>query len=181
MTLVAFWIDVRARKDSKDYAFWLYLFGVLTFWGGLSLLNSGSTLGKFLYLCINIAMIFIGAVLGRRVFAVFGGIGVAMYMSLSAAADAIAKGELKARALAEGELARIAATDAGIEAWAYLDPARVRAEADRCDAGMERVDRCTASASASRTSSRRPTSRRRWARRSTPDIALGRTPSVCED
>ena len=80
MTLVAFWIDVRARKDSKDYAFWLYLFGVLTFWGGLSLLNSGSALVKFLYLCINIAMIFIGAVLGRRVFAVFGGIGVAMYL-----------------------------------------------------------------------------------------------------
>lgn len=80
MTLVAFWIDVRSRKENKDYAFWLYLFGVLTFWGGLSLLDSGSALGKFLYLCINVAMIFIGAVLGRRVFAVFGGIGVAIYL-----------------------------------------------------------------------------------------------------
>jgi hypothetical protein len=27
MTLLAFWVDIRARKD-KDYAFWLYLFGV---------------------------------------------------------------------------------------------------------------------------------------------------------
>jgi len=79
MTLFAFWVDLRARKD-KDYAFWLYLFGVLTFWGGLSLLDSGSAFGKFLYLCINVAMIFIGAVLGRRVFAVAGGIGVAIYL-----------------------------------------------------------------------------------------------------
>ena len=79
MTLLAFWVDIRARKD-KDYAFWLYLFGVLTFWGGLSSLDSDSEVGKFLYLCINVAMIFTGAVLGRRVFAVFGGIGVAMYL-----------------------------------------------------------------------------------------------------
>ena len=33
MVLLAFWVDVRSRH-SKDYAFWLYLFGVLTFWGG---------------------------------------------------------------------------------------------------------------------------------------------------
>lgn len=79
MTLLAFWVDIRARKD-KDYAFWLYLFGVLTFWGGLSSLNSDSEVGKFFYCCINVAMIIIGAVLGRRVFAVFGGIGVAMYL-----------------------------------------------------------------------------------------------------
>jgi Asp-tRNA(Asn)/Glu-tRNA(Gln) amidotransferase A subunit family amidase len=55
-------------------------------------------------------------------------------MSLSAAADAIARGELTARALAEAELARVQATDDRIEAWAHLEPARVRAEADRCDA-----------------------------------------------
>jgi hypothetical protein len=79
MTLLAFWVDIRARKD-KDYAFWLYLFGVLAFWGGLSSLNSDSELGKFFYLCINVGMIFTGAVLGRRVFAVFGGIGIAMYL-----------------------------------------------------------------------------------------------------
>ena len=54
-------------------------------------------------------------------------------ISLSQAADAIARGELTARALAEAELARVEATDASIEAWAHLDPGRVRAEADRCD------------------------------------------------
>jgi hypothetical protein len=79
MMLVAFWVDLRSRF-SRDYAFWLYLFGVLTFWGGLSLMNSGSEWGKLAYCGINVAMILVGAVLGRRVFAVFGGLGVAGYL-----------------------------------------------------------------------------------------------------
>ncbi len=79
MTLVAFWVDLRSRF-SRDYAFWLYLFGVLTFWGGLSLIGSGSEWGKLGYCGVNVAMILIGAVLGRRVFAVFGGLGVAGYL-----------------------------------------------------------------------------------------------------
>jgi len=79
MVLLAFWVDLRSRF-SRDYAFWLYLFGVLTFWGGLSLMSSGSEWGKLGYCGINVAMILIGAVLGRRVFAVFGGLGVAGYL-----------------------------------------------------------------------------------------------------
>jgi hypothetical protein len=79
MTLLAFWVDLRSRF-SRDYAFWLYLFGVLTFWGGLSLMDSGSEWGKLAYCGINVAMILVGAVLGRRVFAVFGGLGVAGYL-----------------------------------------------------------------------------------------------------
>jgi hypothetical protein len=77
--LLAFWVDVRSRA-SQDYAFWLYLFGVITFWGGLSLMRSGSELGKVLYCAINVGMVLAGAVLGRRVFAVFGGLGVAGYL-----------------------------------------------------------------------------------------------------
>jgi hypothetical protein len=79
MTLLAFWVDVRSRA-SRDYAFWLYLFGVLTFWGGLTSMNSDSELGKVAYCGVNVLMILIGAVLGRRVFAVFGGLGVALYL-----------------------------------------------------------------------------------------------------
>jgi hypothetical protein len=67
-------------RFSRDYAFWLYLFGVLTFWSGLSLMDSGSEWGKLIYCGINVAMILVGAVLGRRVFAVFGGLGVAGYL-----------------------------------------------------------------------------------------------------
>jgi hypothetical protein len=79
MVLFAFQVDVRSRSE-KDFAFWLYLFGVLTFWSGLSLLRSDSELGKFLYLCINLGLIAVGGVLSRRVFAVFGGLGVAGYL-----------------------------------------------------------------------------------------------------
>jgi len=69
--------------------------------------------------------------------------------TLTAAADAIAQGRLTAAALAEAQLARVAATDGAIDAWAHLDPAQVRAEAARRD-GAPRAGRgrCTASASA---------------------------------
>jgi hypothetical protein len=79
MTLIAFWVDWRSLR-SKDFAFWLYVFGVLTFWGGLTSMDSNSELGKFLYGCINLLLIALGAALSRRVFAVFGGIGVALYL-----------------------------------------------------------------------------------------------------
>ncbi|WMW81316.1 DUF2157 domain-containing protein [Undibacterium cyanobacteriorum] len=79
MLMVALIVDLR-DKQSKDYAFWIYLFGVLAFWGGLSSMNSGSELGKLIYCLINLGMIALGAVLARRVFAVFGGLGVAGYV-----------------------------------------------------------------------------------------------------
>lgn len=75
----AFFVDIRTRYD-RDFAFWFYLFGVMAFWGGLSSMESGSELSKFFYLCINLGMIAVGAALSRRVFAVFGGLGVAMYL-----------------------------------------------------------------------------------------------------
>ena len=79
LLLVAFWIDVRARF-TRDYSFWLYLFGLLTFWCGLSSLQSASLAGKLVYLAINVALIGISAVLTRRTFAVFGALGVALVL-----------------------------------------------------------------------------------------------------
>ena len=75
---LAFWVDLRSRHG-LDFAFWLYLAGVLSFWGGLSLMTSDSEWSKAGYAAINLGMIAIGAVLSRRVFAVFGGLGVAGY------------------------------------------------------------------------------------------------------
>ena len=80
MTALAFWVDVRNRSG-KDFAFWLYLFGVLTFWGGLSLMDSGSEWGKLMYGMINVLLIGIGALLSRRVFVVFGALGLFGYLS----------------------------------------------------------------------------------------------------
>ncbi|HEY9018688.1 DUF2157 domain-containing protein [Thiomicrospira sp.] len=79
MLVLAFWVDIQTRQQ-KDYAYWLYLFGVVTFWGALSFMNSDSELSKFIYLCINLLMIVVGAILSRRVFAVFGGLGAAGYL-----------------------------------------------------------------------------------------------------
>lgn len=79
MVLLAFWVDVRTRH-AKDYPFWLYLFGVLAFWCGLSLMQSDSELNKFIYLCVNLLMVVVGSILSRRVFAVFGGLGSAGYV-----------------------------------------------------------------------------------------------------
>ncbi len=79
MVLLAFWVDLRARH-SADYAFWLYLFGVMAFWFGLTAQDSDSELSKFLYFCINLLMIGIGVVIVRRVFVVFGAFGCCFYL-----------------------------------------------------------------------------------------------------
>jgi Asp-tRNA(Asn)/Glu-tRNA(Gln) amidotransferase A subunit family amidase len=54
-------------------------------------------------------------------------------LSLTVAAAALAEQRFSARALADAELACIDATDSQIDAWATLDRAHVRSEADRCD------------------------------------------------
>ncbi len=79
MTLLALWVDIRSG-DSGDYAFWLYLFGVMAFWGGMTSQHSDSELSKFIYCCINLLMIGVGVVLVRRVFVIFGALGVSIYL-----------------------------------------------------------------------------------------------------
>lgn len=79
MTGMAFWVDIRSRNKA-DYAFWLYIFGVIAFWCGLSMQHSDSELSKFIYLCINIIMIPVGVLLIRRVFVIFGALGSCSYL-----------------------------------------------------------------------------------------------------
>ncbi len=79
MIFFAFWVDIRSIK-SGDYAFWLYLFGVIAFWGGLTSQHSDSEISKFIYCCINLVLIGAGAVIIRRVFVIFGAIGCSIYL-----------------------------------------------------------------------------------------------------
>ncbi len=79
MLVLAVRVDLRSR-DGRDFGFWLHLFGVLAFWGGLSAMKSSSEIGRFVYFLINLAMIASAAALSRRVYAVFGGLGVAIYV-----------------------------------------------------------------------------------------------------
>ncbi|WP_211824131.1 DUF2157 domain-containing protein [Kistimonas asteriae] len=79
MVLVALWVDMRIRQTA-DYAFWLYLFGIMAFWVGMTLQDSNSEIGKFLYCCINLVLMVVGVTLIRRVFVVFGALGVSLYL-----------------------------------------------------------------------------------------------------
>jgi len=76
---LAFWVDIRSRNKA-DYAFWIYIFGVMAFWCGMSLQDSNSELSKFIYFAINLLMIAIGVLLIRRVFVVFGALGSCGYV-----------------------------------------------------------------------------------------------------
>ena len=84
---LAFWVDARSRSrdpsapgSRRDYAFWLYLLGMLTFWCALSFRTSDSELSKLLYALLNLGFVLLGAVLSRRVFTVCGAFGVAGYL-----------------------------------------------------------------------------------------------------
>lgn len=77
MMALAFWID---RKTKEDFAFWLYLFGLITFWGGLSLMDSQHELGKFFYFLVNLFLMALSVYLRRVMFVVFGGLGAIAYL-----------------------------------------------------------------------------------------------------
>jgi hypothetical protein len=76
---VATWIyELRPRK--ADFAFWLHLVAAVTFWGGLTFQSSGSEFGKLLYCLINIGLVGVALFTTRRIYAVFGVIGVMVYL-----------------------------------------------------------------------------------------------------
>jgi hypothetical protein len=68
------------RRTREDYAFWGYLFGVAAFWCGLTWADSSNELGKFAYCMINVGLMAISVLLQRRVFIVFGAMGVMSYI-----------------------------------------------------------------------------------------------------
>lgn len=79
MLVGAYVADLRGK--SGDFAFWGYLFGLMTFWGGLSAVESKSEFGRFIYCLINVFLIFCSLALRRRVFIVFGALGLFGYLS----------------------------------------------------------------------------------------------------
>jgi len=68
------------RRTREDFAFWGYIFGLLAFWGGLTLMDSTSELARLAYCGINVVLLLAAILLERRVFLVFGGLGVALYI-----------------------------------------------------------------------------------------------------
>ena len=70
----------RGAPMTEDFASWCYLFGLLAFWGGLTALDSGSELKRFVYLLINLGLIGLAVKIKRTAFLVFGAIGVYVYL-----------------------------------------------------------------------------------------------------
>jgi len=69
------------KKKKRDYAFWSYLFGAFSFWGGLTGLVWGKGEGGlFVYLIINLLMMLFSIVLRRNVLMVFGAFGIFAYL-----------------------------------------------------------------------------------------------------
>ena len=78
MLLTTYWLE---GKSELDFSFWGYLFGWLAFTGGLTLMESHSEWSKIDYLLIHIALVGISLFLKRKVFVVFGAIGIFGYLS----------------------------------------------------------------------------------------------------
>jgi len=70
----------RGAPMTEDFAFWCYLFGLMAFWGGLTAMDSGSELKRFVYLLINLGLIGLAVKIKRTAFLVFGAIGVYVYL-----------------------------------------------------------------------------------------------------
>jgi hypothetical protein len=77
--LVAWFVDVT-RNRRGDFAFWLHLAGLAAFWGGLSLSEGSTELARIVYCLLNVALIAFSIFLGRRTYAVFGTLGVSLYL-----------------------------------------------------------------------------------------------------
>ncbi len=76
---VAWAVDLK-REQKQDFAFWLHLSGLLAFWGGLTATDSDSEIAKAVYCLINTALVFLSVFLMRRSYALFGALGVSLYL-----------------------------------------------------------------------------------------------------
>jgi hypothetical protein len=76
---VAWVVDYRGR--GTDFAFWLHLFGLMAFWGGITATSSSNEFGKAMYCLLNIGLLLVAVILMRRAYAVFGAFGISAYLS----------------------------------------------------------------------------------------------------
>ncbi|MBR0795171.1 hypothetical protein JQ615_07215 [Bradyrhizobium jicamae] len=75
---LAWIIDYRSRNG--DFAFWLHLFGLMAFWGGITASDSATELGRALYCLFNVGLLALAVILMRRAYAVFGAFGICLYL-----------------------------------------------------------------------------------------------------
>jgi len=78
--MVAYWVDVKTSRIEEDYAFWLYLFGLMSFWFSMTFMGGSYYWNSFIYFVINLGLILLSVLLHRRVFIVFGTIGISYFL-----------------------------------------------------------------------------------------------------
>ena len=78
MLVIGRLLEAKLGSD-PDFGFWLYLFGLSTFWFAVTFAFPDYDLHGSLYLLINIALCFIGSHLNRTTFQVFATMGVLLY------------------------------------------------------------------------------------------------------
>ncbi|MEH2610934.1 hypothetical protein [Bradyrhizobium sp. AZCC 1693] len=79
LVLAVAW-TVDYRSGNGDFAFWLHLFGLLAFWGGITASDSATELGRAVYCLFNVGLLALAVILMRRAYAVFGAFGVCLYL-----------------------------------------------------------------------------------------------------
>jgi hypothetical protein len=77
--VVAIALDLK-KWPAGDFPFWLHLCGNVAFWGGMTAQDSDSEIAKVIYCLINIGLVCLAVFLMRRVYAIFGAIGIACYL-----------------------------------------------------------------------------------------------------
>jgi hypothetical protein len=75
MLVVAWIVGYHSRNGS--FAFWLHLFGLMAFWGGITSYYGPTGV---LYCLLNVGLLLIAVVIMQRVYAVFGAFGIALYL-----------------------------------------------------------------------------------------------------
>lgn len=78
MLFISYFIDKKFKEI--DFAFWTYLFGLMAFWGGLTMMQSNSELWNLIYCLLNIGLMILSVYLHRKAFLVFGALGVFTYI-----------------------------------------------------------------------------------------------------
>jgi hypothetical protein len=78
--MAAAWLIDLKRWRNGDFAFWLHLSGLLAFWGGLTAQHSGDEIGKAVYCAVNLGLVALSLALLRRAYAIFGAVGVTLYL-----------------------------------------------------------------------------------------------------
>jgi hypothetical protein len=64
------------RRTRRDHAFWLYLAGLVAFWGGLATYHAETGLSLALFVFLDVCLVLVAVVVRRRLFAVFGAVGL---------------------------------------------------------------------------------------------------------